>query len=75
MMSPSDVTAFQDWQRLDPKEKEALIWLAKNHPAIMSIVNAARWFGQTWWAVTKVGVLASIILGLIALYSHFGAKP
>lgn len=71
-LEPENLRAFQDWERLGAEEKEALLWIAKEHPTVMAIVRAYKalgWFGA---ALTRVGILAGALTGIGAALRLFG---
>lgn len=66
IISSDSLRAFQDWERLSNEDKDALIWIAEEHPVIVSMVKAYKalgWFGAVF---IKVGLLAGAFTGILA---------
>ena len=63
--------AFQDWQRLSKKDKEALIWMAKNHPSIIRLAKFEIWLGQTASFVLRLSIGSGAIMTIAAAIRFF----
>lgn len=66
MLSSENLRAFQEWERLSNEDKDALIWIAEEHPTIVSMVKAYKalgWFGAVF---IKIGLLAGAFTGILA---------
>lgn len=70
-MSPEDVQAFQDWQRLSKDEKSGLLWAARHHKPIGQVVKAWEWICTAGYLIGRVGFLAGVILGVITLWEKW----
>lgn len=66
-LSPDDLRAFTDWQRLDSKEKANLIKLARCAPSILIMVRVAEWLSGASYLILRAGALGAAVLAVLSV--------
>lgn len=68
ILDEESLLAFQEWERLKREDKDALIWMAKEHPTLMAIVRgykAIAWFVAVF---LRLGLIAGSLTGILMAY-------